>query len=130
MTDSLENELIEKLQKWGNTETGISCILQMDIDSDIGDTTVKVSTGYLKFMIVTDTIETYMHQTEWLKMFGEYTKCHIANHGLFRIVKTNYTNGIKLNFVMIEGGANNEAYKFYGVEELENNMRLLVNKNQ
>lgn len=129
MKESIEEELILKMQNWGVAETSISCILQMDIETGFVETASKNTKHSLKYMIVTDTIEKYMKEPDWLEMFGGYTKCHKADHGLFQIIKVNYTTGITMSFVIIEGSDKNEAYKFCDIEDLENNVRILVCKN-
>lgn len=129
MTKCVAEELVVKVQDWGANEVGVSCILQMDVDADASEIMMKNRNHALKFMIVSPTVDKYTTQLGWLKLFGTYTKYHNANHGFFQIIKATYESGITMNFVLIEGNEQNDAYKFYEIEELEKSVKILICKN-
>lgn|GEM_PF-2972310 len=129
MTHSTEEDLVRHLKHWGSTAHGISCILQMDVDSVPKPTSRNTEFGKsLKFMVVTDTVEAYMHKPVWLETFGSYTKCHKANHGFFQILKVSYTCGITISFVLIKANEKKDIYTFCEMEDMESSVRILVKK--
>lgn len=129
MVKFIEEEITLKLQRWGIDEVGISCILQMDVDGNNDEPHSENSNPSLKFMIVTDRVNAYMSQSDWLELFGPYTKCHKANHGFFQIIKTTYASGVTMSFVMIEGNDKKDVYTFCEIEDLEKSVKILVCKN-
>jgi len=128
LTHTIEEEITLKMKDWGTAETGISCILQMDVDVTADKTLKEQKNPSLKFMMVTDIIDHYMKQPVWLELFGPYTKCHKANHGFFQILKVSYTSGVTASFVMVKGNDNTNVYKFCDVEDLEKSVKILVSK--
>lgn len=112
--------LVSEVQQWGQAALGVSYILQMDFDMS--------NERDLKFMIVTNALDDYIKRPLWLAEFGSYTKCHKASHGLFHVLKVCYTSGVTISFVLVEDTEKKDVYSFGKTEELEENVRMLVQK--
>lgn len=112
--------LVSEVQQWGQAALGVSYILQMDFDMS--------NERDLKFMIVTNALDDYIKRPLWLAEFGSYTKCHKASHGLFNVLKVCYTSGVTISFVLVEDTEKKDVYSFGKTEELEENVRMLVQK--
>ncbi len=126
--DSVAEKLLIKIQKWGSEATGISYILQMDVDTIAENDTNGIPTKSLKIMLVTDMVDAYVRQPVWLEQFGSYSKCHKADHGFFQILKASYDCGVTISFIIINTNDKGDIYTFWEVEDLEKSVSILVRK--
>jgi hypothetical protein len=126
--NTVAEKLLVKIQKWGYEAIGISCILQMDVDTIAENDTNGTPTKSLKIMLVTDMVDAYMQQPVWLEQFGSYSKCHKADHGFFQILKASYDCGVTISFIIINANDKRDIYTFCEVEDLEKSVSILVRK--
>lgn len=116
--------VVALVEAWALKESAVCYLLQ--IDPIVHEE--EQHFNQWSFLVVTSDVQRLCTHTDWVNHFGTPDRLYKASHGFCHVVKPNYGSHGSLSFVFVEISPKARLYKFQDAEELEDDLKLLVQK--